>query len=918
MKENKKIIVTSALPYANGPIHIGHLVEYIQTDIYVRFFKLLGKDAVYCCADDTHGAPIEINAGKEGMTPEEFIKKWHKEHVSAFDSYHIKFDSYYTTHSPENKHYTELIFKRLKDKGLIYTKDVELTYCNHCKRFLPDRYVKGKCPKCGSLDQYGDVCEKCNATYSTTDLVEPYCSICKSTPVRKNSTHYFFKLSDFNERLTLWLSSNKSLQPEIRNQILSFIRDGLQDWCISRDGPYFGFKIPGEENKFFYVWLDAPIGYIASTANYCKGKNFSADDIWQTENNNIVHFIGKDIIYFHLLFWPAVLMGADFKVPDSVIVHGFLTVNGEKMSKSRGTFLSAKEFLSYVDPEFLRYYYASNLTKTMTDIDLDLKNLTDKINNELVSNIANFIYRTLSFTLKNYDGELTVSKNKELIDKINEKCELVKSEYENLNFREAVKHILEISTEGNRYFQENAPWELKKTDVEKTRQVLTECAMIAKAIAITIKPIFPIFSKKIEEQLGLSELSWTDLSKSLDNHKIAKAEIVFSKVDEIKLKETENKEEKINYSIEIDDRLSDIKIAAALIKGVTIKKKSQELETIKQEYLGKIVKENYSNDSIISGYADIYRQHGLNVEPNALGFWKLAKEDKFPQINSAVDAYNLVAVKYKVSAGCHDISKIKGNQLKLKITQGNEKYTKLGTKSAETLIAGEIAFVDEEKVLCWFDLKQCDETKTSEKTKNILLYVQGNKNTPHDYLKSALDEMCKLMVKINGGQYMLITECCSSTDPFSALDLRVAQIVAVKKHPKADKLYIEELNLGTEKRQIISGLAPYYSAEELVGKKIILVANLEAAKLRGEMSYGMLLAGEDESHNVGVLTANNSVLGDRVFVEGIAHGSAMIKYDDFTKAKMAVVNGKAIYKEKNLRTKSEEVICEKVVNGTVS
>ncbi|RMF07194.1 methionine--tRNA ligase, partial [Candidatus Woesearchaeota archaeon] len=362
----RPVLVTSALPYANGSIHIGHLVEYIQTDIWVRFLKLIGKNAIYCCADDTHGAPIEINASKQGISPEELIAKYYKEHTEDFSKFLIKFDSYYSTNSPENRHYAELIFSRLKEGGHIVTKEEEHTYCEHCKRFLPDRYVKGKCPKCGAEDQYGDVCEKCNATYSTVDLVDPYCVLCKNPPVRKKSRHYYFRLSHFSDFLRDWISSNKELQPEVRNHVLSWIDEGLDDWCISRDGPYFGFKIPGEENKYFYVWLDAPIGYISSTANYCKthGNKCSAEDYWTGNKADIYHFIGKDIIYFHLLFWPAMLKASGFNLPRNVFVHGFLTVNHEKMSKSRGTFLTAREFLEFGNPEHLRYYYAANLSRS--------------------------------------------------------------------------------------------------------------------------------------------------------------------------------------------------------------------------------------------------------------------------------------------------------------------------------------------------------------------------------------------------------------------------------------------------------------------------------------------------------------------------------------------------------------------------
>ena len=537
MKDLKKrTLVTSALIYANGPVHIGHLVEAIQTDVYVRFLKLAGHDAFYCGAEDTHGAPIEISSAKEGVSPEEFIARWWKEHYEDYKLYNIGFDSYYSTNSPENRHYTELIFKRLQENGHIYTKEVELTYCVHCGRYLPDRYVKGTCPICGAEDQYGDACEKCGAAYSTTDLVDPYCSICGSKPVHRPSRHYFFRLSTFGDRLETWLNGNRNLQDEIRNQILTWIHGGLNDWCISRDGPYFGFKIPGEEDKYFYVWLDAPIGYIASTANYCRGRGFTADDIWQRPDSTIIHFIGKDIVYFHLLFWPAILMGAGFHVPDNVVVHGFLNVNGEKMSKSRGTFLTGREFAELLDPELLRYYYAANLPHSMTDLDLDLKNLQDKINNELVSNIANLVYRTLSFLNRNLDSRVGAPLDKAFLEEVAAKAAEVKESFYGYNFREAVSKTLEISSLGNKYFQDNKPWELVKSDPERTRRVLTDCVNVVKTVTILVKPILPVFAGKVEEQLGLRDLSWSDAGRAIENHRIGEAKIVLKKIDPIVLK----------------------------------------------------------------------------------------------------------------------------------------------------------------------------------------------------------------------------------------------------------------------------------------------------------------------------------------------------------------------------------------------
>ena len=705
MKDLKeRILITSALIYANGPVHIGYLVEVIQTDIYVRFLKIRGHNAFYCGAEDTHGTPIEINAAKQGVTPEEFIAKWWKEHEEDYKICHIGFDSYYTTNSPENQWYTELIFKRLRENGHIYTKEIELTYCEHCKRYLPDRYVKGTCPKCGAKDQYGDVCEKCNAAYSTTDLVEPYCSICGNLPIRRWSNHYFFRLSAFSDKLEAWLKDNRNLQPEIRNQILNWVKEGLNDWCISRDGPYFGFKIPGEEDKYFYVWLDAPIGYIASTANYCKGKLFTTDDIWQKPDSTIIHFIGKDIIYFHLLFWPAILMGSGLHVPDNIVVHGFLNVNSEKMSKSRGTLLTGREFSELLDPELLRYYYAANLGHSMTDIDLDLKTLQDKINNELVSNIANLIYRTLSFLNRNFDSTISSTLDKALLAEVTKKAEGVKDCYYDYNFREAVAKTLEISSLGNKYFQDNQPWELVKTNKERAQRVLTDCVNIVKTLTVLMKPILPVFAETVEQQLNLPNLQWVDVDKEIENHRTGEGKIILRKIDPI------------------------------ILTGV--KEPKKELE-------------------------------------------KLGKNH-------------------------------------------------------------------------------------------------------------------------------------------SLLNLRVAEIVEIRDHPQADKLYILKIDLGNEQRQLCAGLKPYYpDISSLLGKHLVVVTNLKPAKLRGELSQGMLLAA-DNGVDVGVLIASSSKPGTQVTVDGVAdYTSDEITIEQLQAVNLEAKNSKAYLEGKVLRTPEGEITIDRVINGKI-
>ena len=533
-----KTLITAALIYANGPVHLGHLVEYIETDIYTRFLKFSGHDAIYCCADDTHGTPIEISALKAGVTPEEFIKTWYDQHVKDFSDFLIQFDSYYTTHSKENENFTRTIFKALKDNGHIYKKTLRQLYCDKCKRFLPDRFVKGTCPKCGAQDQYGDVCEACGSTYKPIDLKSPSCGICRSPPVMKDSEQYFFRLGDFSERLRAWLSDNKNLQSDIKNYVLSWIDRGLEDWCVSRDAPYFGFKIPGEEDKYFYVWLDAPIGYIASTENYCKDHKCSAEGAyWKSKHSQIIHFIGKDIAYFHLIFWPAVLMGSGFKTPDNVIVHGFLTVNGEKMSKSRGTFITAREYLQILDPEFLRYHYASNLTHTTGDIDLSFDDFKSRANNELIGNIANFCYRTLSFIDKYAEGKIGKlgARNADLmtLERADDLVRKAEKNYYGFALREAVKNALEISNVGNRYFQENAPWKLAKEDPARMAEVLAIAANLVKKLAITLNPILPSFSSKIFKSLNLKDVKWDDFRETLENHKMHKPEILFHKIEKV-------------------------------------------------------------------------------------------------------------------------------------------------------------------------------------------------------------------------------------------------------------------------------------------------------------------------------------------------------------------------------------------------
>jgi methionyl-tRNA synthetase len=529
----RKIVVTSALPYANGPIHMGHLVEYLQTDIWVRFQKMCGNECLYFCADDTHGTPIMISARAAGITAEGLIERMHIEHKADFDSFFIECDNYYTTHSPENKHLSELIFDSLNKAGSITKRNVEQSYCENCKMFLPDRYIRGTCPRCGAEDQYGDSCEVCSGTYQSTDLINPRCATCSTKPVRKKSEHYFFKLSDYEQKLKRLIAKGYT-QQSVANKLDEWFKTGLKDWDISRDGPYFGFKIPGEENKFFYVWLDAPIGYIASVKNYCDKNGLDFDKLWNSPEYELYHFIGKDITYFHALFWPAMLMGAGFKTADKLFIHGFLTINGEKMSKSRGTFIKASTYLKHLNPEYLRYYYASKLTGGVEDIDLSTGDFINKINSDLVGKLANLASRSVPMITKTFNGRLgrLDDQGRKLIKKLTAAKTQIIENYENLNYAAVVRTIIALADEANRYVEQNQPWATVKTDPEKTQTTLTAIVNAVKILTIYLKPILPDYAKKVQEFLNVGELKFADVETVLENHKINNYQRLVERIDE--------------------------------------------------------------------------------------------------------------------------------------------------------------------------------------------------------------------------------------------------------------------------------------------------------------------------------------------------------------------------------------------------
>jgi methionyl-tRNA synthetase len=516
----QKTLITSALPYANGSIHLGHLVEYIQTDVYVRFLRSSGEDVLYVCGDDTHGTPIEVNARRQGLDPNEFIARIYEEHVRDFAAFGISFDHFDSTNTPDNRRYSERIFQSLVEGGHIEKRAVELTYCEQDKRFLPDRFVRGTCPKCLAPDQYGDICERCGATYAPTELVAPRCSICGSTPTRRSSEHYFFKLGHFTEFLKAWSAQPGTLDPSILNNLKSgWLGTGLADWCISRDGPYFGFEIPGETDKFFYVWLDAPIGYISSAERYLALKQgnpgngqLAFDAYWKPDaDTRIIHFIGKDILNFHALFWPAVLHGAGFKAPSKIAVHGMLSVNGEKMSKSRGTFINARQYLDLLDPAYLRFFYAANLGPSPEDLDLSLTEFRLRVNAELVNNLGNLCNRSLAILKGKLGGRVGQARNDALLAEAAAAVQKAREAFAGLDLRHAVRAIVELGEKANKFVQDQKPWETAKADPETARRDLSTVADVLYAIGAMLSPIVPTIAEAIFAQLDAAPLTFKEL-----------------------------------------------------------------------------------------------------------------------------------------------------------------------------------------------------------------------------------------------------------------------------------------------------------------------------------------------------------------------------------------------------------------------
>ncbi len=531
----RRILVTSALPYANGSIHLGHLLEHIQTDIWVRYQRLRGHQCIYVCADDTHGAGTMLKAEEEGVTPEVFIERIRLEHIEDFKGFLVEHDNFHSTHSEENRELAELIYKRLDDRGLIFVKKIERLYDPERQMFLADRFVKGQCPRCGSDDQYGDNCDMCGATYDATDLKNPQSLLSGATPELKASEHYFFDLAQYTDMLKGWTTSG-AVQPEVANKLAEWLDSGLRAWDISRDAPYFGFLIPGTTDKYFYVWMDAPIGYMASFKHYIKsGNDIAFDDFWQADSDaEVHHFIGKDIVNFHALFWPAVLDAAGFRKPTRIHAHGFITVDGTKMSKSRGTFINAATYLEYLNPEYLRYYYATKLNGTIDDMDINFDDFVQRVNSDLVGKIVNIASRCAGFISKQFDGELASTLHDDgLWQKFTDAKLKLADLYEAGDTSKAVREITALADLANQYIARHEPWKMIK-DPDKHTDVQLVCSQginLFRSLAIYLQPILPAMAQAAEQFLNVDRFRWDDVDSPLLEHRVNAFKPLFTRME---------------------------------------------------------------------------------------------------------------------------------------------------------------------------------------------------------------------------------------------------------------------------------------------------------------------------------------------------------------------------------------------------
>lgn len=879
VKFKKKFYVTTAIAYPNSVPHLGHALEIIQADVVARFHKLLGKDVFFQTGTDEHGLKNWQTAQKQGKDILEFLDANVKVFKDLYKKLNISYD-YFIRTSDKKVHYPGAIklWNNLVKAGDIYKQKYKGLYCAGCEAFKTEKELEdGKCP---------------NHPTREIDTVE--------------EENYFFKLSKYKDEVYKKIEKDEyKVIPKIRkNEILSWLKEA-KDISFSRPKTTlpWGITVPGDDKQIMYVWCDALSNYITGVGYESDEKKFS--QIWPAD----VHIIGKDILRFHAAFWPAMLISAKVNLPKHLFVHGFILSKGAKMSKSTGNVIEPFDQIKKFGVDQFRFYIMGTMPLE-SDGDYSEDLVVERINSELVSNLSNFFYRVLSFTNKNFDSEIK-DIEESLVKEIGNKFDSIKKNYEKYDFKKAVDEILSVSAVGNKYFQDNEPWKLVKEDKEKSHKIIGTCVNLVKNLSIALEPITPMFAAEIQKQLNLKNLKWKDINFDLKNHKIGKGEILIKKIEKPKdlisaLKETR----KIKIKIDPKIKRIGIKAAIAQIDGVSVKKKHEALEKLKKKFQSEKI--DVENSKITKEMKKIYKKIRVNEQTSAEWLHKFIEEKgKIPQINTVVDSYNIVSLKTLLCIGAHDINKIKGN-ITIRFASDKDKYIELGTGKKVKIPENEFVYVDDENnVLCRLNVKQGEYTKVDNETQNVVLIADGGSEVRNVDLRDALEESCKNIVKFCGGEYRLV-----ESEEILPLDLKVGKVLEAKEHPDADKLTVMQVDLGTEKRQIVAGVKGHYSLDELKDKNLIIVTNLKYAKLRGIESQGMLLAGVEEGEKqIGLLTVKESNQGDKAYFEGVEQSSEELSFDNFQKIKLTVKDSKCVYNDKVLKTDKEDVIVERVGDG---
>ncbi len=858
----RRILVTSALPYANGSIHLGHLVEYIQTDIWVRFQKMQGHEVHYVCADDTHGTPIMLRADKEGITPEQLVTRVYGEHTRDFAGFHVDFDNYYTTNSPENQTFCEDIYRQLDRKGLIARRSVEQFYDPVKQMFLPDRYIKGECPNCHSKDQYGDSCEVCGKTYSPTDLIDPYSVVSGAKPERKASEHHFFSLSDkrCEDFLRGFTQTGERLQPEAANKMKEWLgepgENKLADWDISRDAPYFGFPIPGTNNqKFFYVWLDAPVGYFGSFRNYFEKLGRSQKEIDEflrpSGGTEMMHFIGKDILYFHALFWPAMLEFAGYRVPTKVFAHGFLTVDGQKMSKSRGTFITAESYLQQgLNPEWLRYYYAAKLNSTMEDIDLNLDDFVARVNSDLIGKYVNIASRSAGFISKRFEGKLLGSSRSanalfgELQDRAGQIAEL----YDAREYGKALREVMALTDKANLFVDLNKPWEIAKQpgSEQQLQQVCSDALNMFRLLTIYLKPVLPGLAADVEKFLNTKPFTWSDAGSLLtEGHRISDYRHLMTRVEQ----------KQIAALVEAN-RESLQPVGSPLPSGEGRGGEGTAVKSKRSPFIPPPPGEGRLGE----GKKDSLFKKKVPLPPDLLDFarkLRIEQTDAEQLVWFLLRDRRLAGAKFRrqhpiEAEDQRYILDFYSHDLKLAIElDGGQHQEQQHRDIKRTEFLSKLGI----KVLRFWNNDVLGKTDSVlESIWNTVNEMTSSTPAPSPQTplpKGGASTAPSPQTPLPKGEGLI------NIDEFSKVDLRVARIVAAEHVEGAEKLLKLQLDIGTETRQVFAGIKSAYDPAKLVGRLTVMVANLQPRKMRFGESQGMVLAASGEGPGIFLLSPDD-------------------------------------------------------------